>query len=128
MELNLGSMKIVSCSQDWQETFNFASSNYIYKLLKLQNLEIIWNTGNNGGNSQHILCPVSGVGKVKISKKPSAKDKQTESEISFEDISLRLDEDQYGSILLLTESFLMISNSMKVKYLMIISIAKRDQL
>jgi vacuolar protein sorting-associated protein 13A/C len=118
-----------STDENWMEAFISSSTGLIHKLLKLSNLAVYWNTdgqsfagmspsefrdalsgtiiNDTGGpiTWQYVMRPVSGMGKVKICRRPQHGQAKYATDLNFEDLAFVMDDIQYATIFSLFDSF-----------------------
>ncbi|KAJ3408710.1 hypothetical protein HDV05_004781 [Chytridiales sp. JEL 0842] len=127
--ITLSELSAVSTDELWNEAYIHEELGIIHKLLRLGSLAVYWNTNAvslkgkpldeaiktfsgliaSGSNipdeHQYILKPVSGLGKVKLRKVPVEGQAKYQCNLQFDEFGFVLDDQQYSSLLSLTEAF-----------------------
>ena len=130
MGFTLEEFSAVSTNQSWEPAFVHENVTITHKLARLGSLAIYWNTDSNhfsgqathdeiiqafhnliatGENTlpghQFVLKPVSGIGKIEMSKSGSHDVPKMKATLLFDEIGFVLDGDQYRDALLMVDLF-----------------------
>ncbi|CAG8448137.1 4681_t:CDS:10 [Diversispora eburnea] len=127
--LTLSEFSAVSTDDNWKPTFIEGETNKIKKLITLGSLAIYWNTDSRSlsGYSineavelftsliaseqrippehQYILKPVSGTGRVVLTKKFNIEIPKNSATLLFDELGFVLDDEQYRDALLMVDLF-----------------------
>lgn len=128
--LTLEEFSAVSTNENWEPAFVHENVTVTHKLARLGSLAIYWNTDANhfGGQSTHdeiiqafhnliatgentlpghqfVLKPVSGIGRIEMSKEASHDTPKMKANLLFDEIGFVLDEDQYRDALMMVDLF-----------------------
>ncbi|KAF8453095.1 hypothetical protein BGX38DRAFT_1249760 [Terfezia claveryi] len=128
--LTLEEFSAVSTNENWEPAFVHENVPVTHKLARLGSLAIYWNTDANhfGGQSTHdeviqafhnliatrentlpghqfVLKPVSGIGRIEMSKEASRDTPKMKANLLFDEIGFVLDEDQYRDALMMVDLF-----------------------
>ncbi|KAJ3092913.1 hypothetical protein HK102_000456 [Quaeritorhiza haematococci] len=128
--ITLDELSAVSTDENWNQTFIHEQVGVIHKLLKLGSLAVYWNTdaislaskGSHAdwvasftrliatntsipSDNQYILQPVSGVGKLRLSKTYKPNQPRYFGLLEFDHLGFELDDRQYASLFALLGAF-----------------------
>jgi len=125
--ITLGELSAISTNSEWVPTFISEAANTIHKLATLESLSVYWNTNSRSlagkedamaafselittkynvpSEHQYILKPVSGTGRINVSKRFGGDIPNLDATLLFDELGFVLDDEQYRDILALVDTF-----------------------